>query len=99
MVQKDFLEKTALVCGLPLPAVEEVFHAMTSVLGGALAEGETVDLSATFGKFTPQLRVQKLAPNSPRTPKKPHYYICFRPGKMLEKRLRINAVQGGGDGE
>lgn len=65
MVQKDFLEKTALVCGLPLPAVEEVFHAMTSVLGGALAEGETADLSATFGKFTPQLRVQKLAPNSP----------------------------------
>ena len=90
-MEKDvFLAQVAATACCDANTVASVYGAMVEVLSSTLGNGEGVDLTPEFANFKVKLRDNPgLDANSPRTPKRSHYTVCFRAGSQLEKKLKI----------
>lgn len=89
MEREEFLKQVADVSGMSEQEVTHVYEAMTSCIIRSLSEGDNVILLPELGSFVPKLNDNTARnENSPRTPREAAYKIRFRPGKVMEQKLK-----------
>lgn len=70
--------------------VEKVYRSMVQIISDTLSAGEEVVLIPEWGIFIPKLWDNPgRNDNSQRTRQAAHYKVRFRPGKEMEKQLKI----------
>ena len=90
MERDVFLARVADTARCDLGTAASVYEAMVEVLSATLSAGEGVNLAPEFANFKVKLSDNPgLDVNSPRTPKRSHYTVCFHAGAQLEKKLKI----------
>lgn len=91
MERKDILHEISEKTGVGQEQVEKTYYSMVSIISDALSRGEEVNLNPEWGSFIPKLWDNPaLNENSPRTRKAARYKVRFRPGKEMEKGLKIS---------
>lgn len=90
MKQEELLNKITEETKLERGTVEQMFLSMAGIISETLSRGEDVVLLPDLGTFISKLNDNPaLGEHSPRTKKDTQYKIRFRPGKELEKRLKL----------
>lgn len=105
MKQEELFRKISEETDIGQEQVEQVYDSMVHIITDVLAGGEEVALNPEWGIFIPKLWDNPgMNEGSPRTRQQPRYKIRFRPGKEMEKKLRlpemkekITLPQGGED--
>lgn len=96
MRQEELFRKISAETRMGQEQVERVYYSLVHAVSEALSEGEEVVLTPEWGAFIPKLWDNPgLNGDSPRTRKEARYKIRFRPGKEMEKKLRM--PKGSGD--
>lgn len=90
MNQDRLLEEAAARTGVSLEEAEGFYQVLVDILAESMGQGESVECMPAFGKFIPKLRDNVgLNEESPRSRKKPHYFIQFKPSKKFEQMLLL----------
>lgn len=90
MERNEMFQKILEETGMELEQIEKVYFSMVHVMSDTLSRGEDVVLNPEWGLFAPKLWDNPgLNENSPRTRQAVRYKIRFRPGKEVEKQLKL----------
>lgn len=90
MERRELLHEISVKTGVSEDQVELTYDSMVSIIVDVLSRGKEVNLSPEWGNFVPKRWDNPaLNENSPRTRKTACYKIRFRPGKELERGLKI----------
>lgn len=90
MEKNELFHKVSKETELDLAQIEKVYYSMVHLMSDALGEGEEVALVPEWGIFVPKLWDNPgRNENSPRTRRGACYKIRFRPGKEMEKQLKL----------
>lgn len=90
MNQNELIEKLAIRTGFSMEEAEDFYQVLVDILAESMGQGESVECMPAFGKFLPKLRDNLgLNEESPRSKRKPHYFIKFKPSKNFEQKLLL----------
>lgn len=94
MERKELFQKIMEETDVNLEQIEKVYLSMAHVISDTLGKGEEVTLNPELGLFAPKLWDNPgMNENSPRTRKDVRYKVRFRPGREMERCLKV--TQGG----
>ena len=93
MEKEEIMTRVAACSECDGAVVERVCLALCAVMGEALAQGREASFLPELGRFIPKLNDNPgRDARSPRTPKAPDYTVRFRPGALMERKLRQGAA-------
>ena len=97
MKRNEMLHKISEETGLAPEQVEQVYLSLVHTMSDTLSHGEEIVLIPELGIFAPRLwNNPGRNENSQRTRLEARYKIRFRPGKEMEKMLRLPQEDGYG---
>lgn len=90
MKQEEMFHKISEETDVEMEQIEKVYHSMVRIISDTLSSGEEVVLIPEWGIFMPKLWDNPgRNENSQRTRQAAHYKVRFRPGKEMEKQLKL----------
>ena len=90
MKQEEMFRKITQETAVEQELVEKVYRSMVQIISETLSAGEEVVLIPEWGIFIPKLWDNPgRNENSQRTRQATHYKVRFRPGKEMEKQLKL----------
>lgn len=90
MKQEEMFHKISEETDVDVEQIKKVYGSMVRIISDTLSNGEEVVLIPEWGIFIPKLWDNPgRNENSQRTRQEAHYKVRFRPGKEMEKQLKL----------
>lgn len=90
MKQEEMFHKISEETDVEIEQIKKVYGSMVRIISDTLSNGEEVVLIPEWGIFMPKLWDNPgRNENSQRTRQAAHYKVRFRPGKEMEKQLKL----------
>lgn len=90
MKQEEMFHKISEETDVEIEQIKKVYGSMVRIISDTLSNGEEVVLIPEWGIFIPKLWDNPgRNENSQRTRQEAHYKVRFRPGKEMEKQLKL----------